>query len=250
LHADQCLRPVREEDDPGFAKVGLAENLRFCDGCGADVNGGGAGAATPLSQQLKSEVKARSLDAWQGLKLFAKSPVGGLSESFALFDDWRAIQVGIIFAIVYEIALFLGVYIVGSKAASLLGGALPIGELTTSQLFKVLFLGLVPFASLIGACALARAIFRGTGRFAGDVYTAGAVLLPSGFLVLVASLLGAANVEVILILLLFSLTYSILILYAGCSRIANISEAGAAPAVPVILLLSAWITKIIVTAVW
>jgi tetratricopeptide (TPR) repeat protein len=24
LHADQCLRPVREEDDPGFAKVGLA----------------------------------------------------------------------------------------------------------------------------------------------------------------------------------------------------------------------------------
>jgi ABC-type multidrug transport system permease subunit len=114
----------------------------------------------------------------------------------------------------------------------------------------VLFLGLVPFASLIGACALARAIFRGKGRIAGDVYTAGAVLLPSGLLVLVAALLGAANVEVILILLLFALTYSILILYAGCSRIGLISEAGAAPAVPIILLLSAWITKIIVAAVW
>jgi hypothetical protein len=228
----------------------LAENLRFCDGCGTAVGGGGAGAAVPLSQQLKSEVKARSLDAWQGVKLFAKSPVGGLSESFAMFDDQRAIQVGIVFAIVYEIALLLGAFIFKSRAAALLGGVLPVGELSAAQLFKVLFLGLVPFASLIGACALARGIFRGKGRFAGDVYTAGAVLLPSGFLVLVASLLGAANFEVILVLLLFALTYSVLMLYAGCSRIAVIPEAGAAPAVPIILLLSAWITKIIVTAVW
>ena len=154
----------------------LAENLRFCDNCGTDVNGGGTVAAIPLAQQLRSEVKARSLDAWQGVKLFAKSPVGGLPESFAMFDDRRAIQVGIVFAIVYEIALLLGAFIFRSKAAGLLGGLLPIGELTAAQMFKVLFLGLVPFASLIGACALARAIFHGKGRFAGDVYTAGAVI--------------------------------------------------------------------------
>ena len=229
----------------------LADNLRFCDGCGADmVQGRGGSEAIPLSQQLKSEVRARSLDAWQGVKLFAKSPVGGLPESYALFDDQRAIQVGIVFAIVYEIAIFLGAYIFKSKIASLFGGFLPIGELTATQLFKVLFLGLVPFASLIGACALARAIFRGQGRFSSDVYTAGAALLPFGFLVLVASLLGAANFEVILILSLFALTYSILILYAGCSRIGSISEAGAAPAVPIILIVSGWITKVIVTALW
>ena len=70
----------------------LAANLRFCDGCGADMSGG-AVAATPLSQQLKSEVKARSLDAWQGVKLFAKSPVGGLPESFAMFDDRRGVSI-------------------------------------------------------------------------------------------------------------------------------------------------------------
>ena len=99
---------------------GLAENLRFCDGCGADVNNRGGGAAIPLSQQLTSEVKARSLDAWQGLKLFAKSPVGGLPESFAMFDDQRAIHAGIINF--------------KSKAASVLGGMLPIGELTATQM--------------------------------------------------------------------------------------------------------------------
>jgi hypothetical protein len=135
-----------------------------------------------------------------------------------------------------------------------LGGMFPVGqlmgELTATQLFKVLFLGLVPFASLIGACALARAVFHGKGRLAGDVYTAGAVLLPTGVFVLLSALLGVANFEVIAILFLFALTYSILILYAGCSRIGCISEAGAAPAVPIILLLSAWITKIIVAALW
>jgi len=195
-------------------------------------------------------VKARSRDAWQGIKLFAKSPVGGLPESFALFDDRRAIQVGIAFAVLYEAALFLGGLIFRSKAEAMLGAWLPIGELTATQMFKLLVLGLVPFASLVGAGALARQIFRGTGRFSGDVYTAGAVLLPSGVLVLAAALLGAANVEVILVLAVFALTYQILMLYAGCSRIGGVSEAGAAPAVPIILLVSAWITKILVVAIW
>ena len=227
----------------------LAENLRFCDGCGTDVKQGVA-PAVPLAEQLAGEVKARSHDAWHGIKLFAKSPVGGLAESFALLDDARAIQVGIAFAVIYEGALLLGGLIFKSNAQSLLGGMLPIGELTATQMFKLLVLGLVPFASLIVAGSLARQIFHGKGRFPGDVYTAGAVLLPSGFLAVLASLLGAANVEVILVLSLFALTYSILMLYAGCSRIAGISEAGAAPAVPIILLVSAWITKIVVVAVW
>jgi hypothetical protein len=38
--------------------------------------------------------------------------------------------------------------------------------------------------------------------------------------------------------------------YAGCSRIAHIPGAGAAPAVPVILILSAWIMKIVVSILW
>ena len=228
----------------------LEEGLRFCDGCGAEVNKGASDSAIPLGEQLTSEVKARSRDAWQGIKLFAKSPVGGLPESFALFDDRRAIQVGIAFAILYEVALFLGGLIFKSRAQTLLGGWLPIGELTATQMVKLIVLGLIPFASLVVAGMLARLIFRGTGRLAGDVYTAGAVLLPTGLLALAAALLGAANLEVILILALFALTYSILMLYAGCSRIAGISEVGAAPAVPIILLASAWITKIIVVALW
>lgn len=223
----------------------LADGLRFCDNCGSAL-----GAPVPLAEQLGAELKTRSRDAWQGIRLFGRSPVGGLPESFALFDDRRAIQVGIAFAVLYDTALFMGGVILRSRAQDLLSGRLPIGEMSAGQMVKLVVVGLVPFVSLIVAGMLARMIFRGTGRFAGDVYTAGAVLLPSAFLVLAAALLGVANVEVIVVLTLFALTYSILMLYAGCSRIGGISEAGAAPAVPIILLASAWITKVIVVAVW
>ena len=228
----------------------LADTLRFCDACGTDLTLPPRGATTTaaITQQLKAEMQARSRDAWKAIKLLARSPVGGLAESFAMLNDQRAISVGIFFAIFYELALLLGVYIVGSKAAGLFGVGLRVAEISASLLFKILIIGIVPFASLIGACALARAVFRGDGRFAGDVYTAGAVLLPLGFLALATGILGLANVEVIAVVSLVAITYLILMLYAGCSRIGNISEAGAAPAVPIILLVSAWLTKIIVTA--
>ena len=121
----------------------LAENLRFCDGCGSDVNRGAAAPAAALTEQLTQEMKARSRDAWEGIKLFARSPVGGLPQSFALFDDRRAIQVGIAFAVLYECALFLGGLIFKSKAQSLLGSWLPIGDLTATQMFKLVVIGLV-----------------------------------------------------------------------------------------------------------
>jgi hypothetical protein len=76
------------------------------------------------------------------------------------------------------------------------------------------------------------------------------VILPSGLFVLLGSVVGVANFEVIAILFLFAATYTVLILYAGCSRICGIPEPVVAPAVPVILLISLWITKVLVTAIW
>lgn len=246
----------------------LAATARFCDGCGASldspptatasVSGGGAAGAAParaaagvaISKQVAEEVKARSRDAWEGLKVFAKSPVGGLPQSFAMFNERRAMQVGVVFAIAYVAAVFAGIYLLGSKAAGMVGFSIPLGDLTAAQFIKVLILGFVPFGSLVGAGAVARTVFRGKGTFAGDVYTAGASLLPMGVFVLAAALLGVANIEVIAVLLLFALTYTILMLYAGCSRIAGVSEAGAAPAVPIMLLISGWLTKVILVALW
>jgi len=156
--------------------------------------------------------------------------------------------IGIVFAVIYEALLFLAIYRAADKAAAMFGVS-PIGDLSLSLALKLIFIGAVPFITLAVAGMIARSVFRGSGSFAGDVYTAGASLLPLGVCVFVASFLGPANIEVIAALGVFALTYMILMLYAGCSRIAGIPETGAAPAVPIMLLLSIWLTKVVISAI-
>jgi len=228
----------------------------WCGVCGIQMAAGGAAnpaagyyappAPPPVSWQISQQVKARSKDAWDGILLLAKSPVGGLPQSYNMFEPARALQVGVAFAVICEALFLLGAYIATSRAAGLF--RVGIGNLTAGTLLKLLIAGMVPFASLAGAAALARTVFRGSGEVAGDVYTAGASMLPLGIAAFVAALLGVANLEVAGVLSVFALSYTILMLYSGSSRIAGIPEAGAAPAVPVMLIVAAWLTKVIVVA--
>ncbi len=180
--------------------------------------------------------------------MLIKSPVGGLPESYEMFDPERALWVGVIFAVLYEVAVYVGVYLMTSRAANIVGLPYRI-HLDTRIYFRLGLGGFVPFASLVGTSALARVIFRGTGVFAGDVFTAGAALLPFGMAMFLAGIVGLANIEVILVLYVFAFCYTILMLYSGFWRIAGIPEAGAAPAVPLMLLVSVWLTKVILTMI-
>ena len=242
----------------------MSETTAFCGHCGTAVAppasaATSSGAATApalaptavnLGKTIKDEVQARTKDAWKGIKLFLISPVGGLQESFEMFEAGRAASVGILFAILYELMIFVGFYRLASTVSSALGISLPVGDITAKEVLQLAFVGLVPFVSLALSGWIARKIFRGQGSLPGDIYTAGASLLPLGFAVLLASFLGAANGEVIVALLVFAWIYTILMLYAGCSRIAGIPEAGAAPAVPIMLMLSGWLTKVVLVSVF
>jgi hypothetical protein len=201
--------------------------------------------ATPAAPTIGSEVRARSRDAWEGIKLFARSPIGGLPQSYAMFDPPRAMRVGLAFAAIYEAAFLLSLYITGSSVAGFFSIPIQLSDASVSGLLKVILIGLVPFASLVGAAAIARTVFGGTGEFAGDIYTAGASLLPFGLAVLISALMGNANFEIVTGLFVFAMSYNVLMLYAGCSRIAGVPEASAAPAVPVMLIVSAWLTRVI-----
>jgi len=165
--------------------------------------------------------------------------------------------VAIVFAIGFEATLFYGTSRLFDLSLGMFGPfarmsgiRTGVSDLPASQLVKLFVLGLVPFASIAAAVALARAVFGGTGRLAGPVYVAGTSLLPLGTFILLASLLGAANVEVIAVLALFAISYSVLMLYAACSQVVRIPERASAPAVPIVLLMSGWITKILVSAMW
>jgi hypothetical protein len=185
--------------------------------------------------QVAARLKEASKDATQAFKTFATNPVGGLPIAFQSLGAPRAMGVGIVFSIFSILCVFIGIYV-----------AMPsFAKPEVSDSIKFIFFGAVPFVSLLAASAATRKVFGGTGSFHGDSFIAGAALLPFGFLVFVSSVLGIANLEIAALLVIFALCYGILMLYTGVTRISHVSESRAAFAVPVMIIVSFWLTKII-----
>ncbi len=180
------------------------------------------------SQEVADTVKATVKDAFNGFKVFVVNPVGGLPSFFSGLGKDRALGVGIVFAVVYIICILFS----ASKSSELLGVDLGI--------FRSTILSIIPFVSFVGASSLTRKIFRGVGSFQGDVFIAGASLLPPGLLILLGSVLGIANIEVVTILAIVAITYTILMAYTGCNQISKIPETASALAVSCIELLQEW----------
>lgn len=211
----------------------IPENAVACSSCGVS-------AAAPNPTALAADkVKVASKDALQAFKLFASNPVAGLSVAFESLGQSRALGVGITFGALFSLCVLFGVY-------RLLGEwGRPHGF---SGFIKILVVAVVPFISLFGASVLGRKAFRGEGGFGHDSFIAGASLLPFGFVALLAGILGLGNIEVIAVFTLFAICLIILMLFAGLTRICKLSERAATIAVPLMLIASAWLTKIIYTA--
>lgn len=180
-------------------------------------------------------------DALRSFTALAVNPVGGLAGTFESLDRKRALVVGLVFGAVAALCIATGLFM----AVKPYPWIMPAG----GRFFKLLLLGLALFASFAASGALARKVFRGTGEIEGDVFTAGASLLPFGLAVLVGSVLGVANIEVIIVIAVLGLCYCVLMLHSGCVTISKTPESGAALSVPLVLLFSAWLVKVIMTTI-
>jgi hypothetical protein len=183
-----------------------------------------------------------------------KDPVGGLAKSFSMFDPARAKMVGLLFGGAYAIAatiasavlfnalmgLFLGM------AGGGLGAAAPgFGGPTFGMIIKFFLIGVIYFAAMVTGCLLTRMIFKGAGDLASDIYIGGACLLPAAACLLAACVLAYISFYLVIAIYVFALCYTILMLYAGCLQIVKITEAKAALAVPVMLIIAGGIAGIV-----
>jgi hypothetical protein len=213
----------------------VPDNATACPKCGAAAGGASSAAAAAAADKLK----AASTDALKAFKMFATNPVGGLAGACESLGPTRSLGVGITFGLVFSLCMVLGVYRI-------------LGEFGRPEGFegfmKILVVALVPFASLFATCFIAEKVFRGQGALGHDSFIAGASLLPYGFVMLMASILGLGNYEIILVLALVAVCLTILMLFAGLTRIGKISERLATIAVPLILLATAWLSKVIYKA--
>jgi len=203
--------------------------------------------AEVFARQAKEVALAAGNDAWKAFTTLAKNPVGGLRAAFEALGPSRAMQVGIVFAILFDLcAVFASHSALSSLSSELArGGHSAAVGWSFLGLIKVIFMGCVPYASAVGGFAAVRAIFKGHGSIQSDMFVAGASLLPAVILILAGLILGVGNFEIVLAIAVFAVTTTVLILYSGCTTLQGIPDAAATLAVPLMLLADMYICKIV-----
>ncbi len=219
----------------------LNPGVTFCGDCGAPTKEAGKPPTAPPSSPANIEIRALSLTAWKVLKAVVINPMEELPTVFRALTQRQALETGLIFAGLFDLCAVIGLYLMLPRWA---------GQPGFGDILKLLLLGIVPSAAITGASFLARKAFRGSPEsIEADVFVAGVSLLPSGLMLLVAGILGMANIEVVALVSVFALSYTILILFTGCTRISGIPQVRAVPAVPLIILVTAWLSKIVFAAI-
>jgi len=210
-------------------------------------------SSSPQVAEVTQQTRVGLTDGWAALKALAIDPVGQLTPVADDLGPERARAVGIVYAVVFSLALWLGSTLV---LRSLFSGPLfgfygqMLGATSAGTQFKLLIYGFVPYVGLVAASALARALLREPGRgIAGDLYYVGVSLLPFAVFLVLSGILGAAVPEVVFALVILALCFHILILFKGCSEIAGLGERRASFAVPLMLLVAGWISSVIIRSV-
>jgi GYF domain 2 len=231
---------------------------------------GGAGAS---AEALRS---AGSVGAGlSALKGFLVDPVGGLPSLCHALGGGGALALGILFCLLFDFCLVSGFVLAGLRFADYLGpralttGAEPQVRHIANPgnplvdffqadtpvrsklefLVKLFLIAFLPVVSLAAAIAIVRTITRGQGNIGFDVLISGSSLLPIGVLSPLAALLGPGNIEVILFLYVLILCLTILILNSAFTRIVKLSDQGTILAIPAALVLTLWLSKIVVFSV-
>ncbi len=191
---------------------------------------------TPSKKKPLGFVNTLLGDTRRAFLSLAFNPVGGLLQGMLYLQKPRVMAVGIVFEAI-AISCFIG------------GAYLGWRDWFQFSPLDLILVGLVPFVTLTVLVGIARLITRRRGSLAGDVFLAGACLLPVGFLALASGVSTFLGSQIMLAIAVFASCYTILMLYSGCTQIANLSERTAALLVPAMLLVSGWLSYLAFTSI-
>ena len=173
-------------------------------------------------------------DTLRGLLCLALNPFGGLLSGMLYLEKPRVMAVGIMFEAIANFCFVSGAYL-GWR------------DWFPFSAFDLILVGLVPFVTVTLIMGIARLVTRRRSSLAGDMFLAGASLLPVGFLALASGVSTLLGGQIMLAIAVFATCYTILILYSGCTQIANLSEKTAGLLVPMMLLVSGWLSYLAFT---
>lgn len=181
-------------------------------------------------QKLSEWIGNTAIASWEAFATFVINPGGGVYPAFAKLSASEAIASGFVYAAIADM-----LFLFGSSAH------LSILELS---LFELGLFGMTPFFLIVASARLLRLIYRSSGSMSGDFFTAGASLLPVGFLALFWAVIPNIFSVPAIILIIFVFCYLTIFLYGSCTQISNFSETSATFAVPTILSLTIWLSYV------
>jgi len=169
-----------------------------------------------ISSQQVSET---SKDAIEVSKSFMSDPVGGLASVYLKLGEAKSLSVGILFTVI-TVILFVISFILANS--TFLVGFL-----------SIIFMLVIVFVSL----SVSRGMLNGKGTINSDILITGLSLLPFSILIFISSLLGVSYGWGFFAYLSFGLTYSVLILFSGFTKIYQFSESKSSIFIAIILFL-------------
>ncbi|HEX4000956.1 MAG TPA: DUF4339 domain-containing protein [Pirellulales bacterium] len=196
--------------------------------------------AEVFARQAKQVAVAAGTDALKAFKVMAKNPVGGLRVAYENLGPTRAMQVGIVFAIIFDLSMAFAGQTLMSSFNSVHGN---FGSWIVAAI-KLMVIGLIPFGAAVGGFAAVRASLKGEGSIFSDMFVAGASLVPATIFFLASRILTVANAEVVFVIFVFAVTTTILILYSGFTTLQRIPEAVATLVVPLVIVVGMYACKI------
>lgn len=154
------------------------------------------------------------------------NPTGEILSAYARLDRQQAVMTGNSLAVVADIGFTVGLYKLTQSATWQAAVALWIS-------------GGAAFLALAAGLAIARGWQRRRSGWSGDVFLAGAMVLPMGILALISPYLREFGTGPELIATLFAGSHTLLIGYSGSTQIQAFSEKAAAWLMPGLCILSA-----------
>lgn len=212
-------------------KSEIAESSASCSVCGAKLSHVRVepnDAVIDPSQVMK--------DSWRALQLIFRDPIGGIARAYRDLGDRRALLAGVIFAIAMDLCeLFAILKILPSYVSVSFGDVL-----------QILLYGLsLPVFLFVSLTVLSKTTVK-TVSWQAAAFVSGITVLPLAGMSLVVALIGIASDEVLAVFGMFAFTFTIMLLFSGCTKILQFSDRSSFVLVPVVLMISAGLSFLVI----
>jgi len=189
--------------------------------------------AEEIGQKAYGVAKEATGSAISAIKILVTDPMGGQGKALELLGEIQALSAGIVFVVAFVFS------------AVLLLKAIPFFPSSFEIHVKMAITALVPAVGLWAGFMAIGKLFKTNTSLNKCVFSTGVALVPTAFTFLALVVLGLGNLETVALVGFFGMSITLLLLNSAMLDVLNLSTQQAVLLTPTLILVSAYITKVI-----